>query len=79
MTLHIEELSEMQIKEMKSMANKYGICYFAFDSCYGARDPEIFERACSRAFKSCSNLQNNNPITQTQNIAKLPNGSVTSI
>ncbi len=65
MTIHVGELAEIERRELED-SRKYGICPLAFDSCYGARDLEIFERACSRAFKSCSNLQSNSPITQIE-------------
>lgn len=66
MTLHLQELAQIERREAEEYSRKYEICPLAFDSCYGARDSEIFERACSRAFKSCSNLQNNSQIIKAE-------------
>ncbi len=53
MTLHPQELVQIERREAQSIAKRYGICHFAFDDCRDTKDPDVFYRFCDRAGNRC--------------------------
>jgi len=66
MTLLLQEPAQIDRRRAENDSRKYKLCPLAFCNCYGARDPEIIERVCSKAFEFCSSLQDNTPITERE-------------
>jgi hypothetical protein len=64
MILLSQEPAQIDRRKAEKDSRKYSLCPLAFCDCYGARDPEIIERVCSKAFEFCSSFQDNTPISK---------------
>ena len=64
MTLHPQEIAEIERRNAVDDSRKYRICVFAFNECEDAKDPEIFYRFCNRSGNRCpmraERIENNN-------------------
>ena len=59
MTLHSQELAQIERREAAEDTKKYEICSLAFDGCRDAKNPEIFYGICDKNGKGCGLVDKN--------------------